>query len=118
MKKLNIYSGLISKTKNNNKNNKINTVSSQTNNINKSQSKIKNDSFRQILLKFKTQKSSLQKTPPKSLNKISGVKHLKNSKKQYYLKKDDMSEPKIIGRKNKQYNIIYKYKKQQNINKL
>ena len=29
-----------------------------------------------------------------------------------------MSEPKIIGRKNKQYNIIYKYKKQQNINKL
>ena len=80
MKKLNIYSGLISNTKNNNINNKINTVSTQTNNINKSQSKTKNDSFRQILLKFKTRKSSPHKTPPKSLNKISVIKHLKNSK--------------------------------------
>ena len=79
MKKTKMYSGIISNTKNNHLNNKINTVSSQANNINKPQSRTKNNSFRQILLKFKTHKSSPYKTPPKSLNKISNNKNLKNN---------------------------------------
>ena len=105
MKKSKMYSGLISNTKNNNLNSKINTVVTHTNNINKPQSKTKNNSFRQILLKFKTQKSSPHKTPPKSLNKILGVKHLKNSNNNVILK-DNMSKPKLI---NQEINNIISY---------
>ena len=90
---------------NNNLNNKINSVVTHTNNINKPQSKTKNNSFRQILLKFKTQKSSPHKTPPKSLNKILGVKHLKNSNNNVILK-DNMSKPKLI---NQEINNIISY---------
>ena len=104
MKKPKMYSGLISNAKNNQINNKINTVSNQINNLSKPQSKTKNNSFRQILLKFKTQKSSPHKTPPKSLNKISGDKNLKNVNINNLNK--NMSKAKLI---NQEINNIISY---------
>ena len=77
MKKPKMNSGLISNLKNN-QNNKL-TTTNQINNFNKPQNKTKNNSFLQILLKFKTQKSSPHKTPPKSLNKINVDKNKKDS---------------------------------------
>ena len=106
MKKTKMYSGLITNTKNNHLNNKINIASSQTNNINKPQSRTKNNSFRQILLKFKTQKSSPHKTPPKSLNKISNNnKNFKNANVANNLNKN-LSKAKLI---NQDINNIISY---------
>ena len=101
MKKPKMNSGLISTMKNN-QNNKRNVTSSQINNFNKPQSKTKNNSFLQILLKFKTQKSSPHKTPPKSLNKINVDKNIKNSYINIELNKN-MSKAKLI---NKEINSI------------
>jgi hypothetical protein len=108
MKKTKMYSGLISNIKNNHLNNKMNAVSNQISNINNRiipQSRTKNNSFRQILLKFKTQKSSPHKTPPKSLNKISGDKNLKNANIANNLNKN-ISKTKLI---NQEINNIISY---------
>ena len=78
MKKTKIHSGLTTNMKINQINNKNNTSSNQITNLNKPQCKISNNSVCQILLKFKTQKNSPHKTPPKSLNKIYADKNLKN----------------------------------------
>ena len=70
MKKPKMYTGLIS----NIKNNKSNIIGNQIKPLNKQPTKTKNTSFRQILLKFKTQKSSphkIHKTPPKKDTNIS-----------------------------------------------
>ena len=100
MKKPKMNSNLISNMKNN-QNNK-NNISNQINNFNKPQSKTKNNSFLQILLKFKTQKSSPHKTPPKSLNKINVQKNIKDSNINIDLNKN-MSKAKLI---NKEINNI------------
>ena len=95
MKKPKMYSGLMSNNKNNYQNNKINLVSNQINHPYKPQSKTKNNSFRKILLKFKTQKCSPHKTPPKSLNKISDQKNAKNKNINNLNK--NMSKAKLIN---------------------
>ena len=95
MKKPKMYSGLMSNNKNNYQNNKINLVSNQINYPYKPQSKTKNNSFRKILLKFKTQKCSPHKTPPKSLNKISDQKNAKNKNINNLNK--NMSKAKLIN---------------------
>ena len=96
MKKPKMNSGLITNMRNNQLNNKINIITTQITNLNKPQSKTNNNSFRQILLKFKTQKSSPHKTPPKSLNKISVDKNLKNIDINIDLNKN-MSKAKLIN---------------------
>ena len=100
MKKPKMNSGLISNMKNS-LNNKINTTN-QINNFNKPQNKTKNNSFLQILLKFKTQKSSPHKTPPKSLNKINIDKNKKDPNINVNLNKN-ISKAKLI---NKEINNI------------
>ena len=95
MKKPKMYTGLIS----NIKNNKSNIIGNQIKPLNKQPTKTKNTSFRQILLKFKTQKSSphkSHKTPPKSLNKILVEKNPKNSNNNNNLNKN-MSKTKLIS---------------------
>ena len=104
MKKPKMYSGLITNIKNNHQNNKINIVTNQINDINKPQSKTKNNSFRKILLKFKTQKCSPHKTPPKSLNKILDQKNGKNKNINNLNK--NMSKAKLI---NQEINNIISY---------
>ena len=77
MKKTKIYSGLISNQKHQSKN-KTNDIFNQINILNKQILKSKNGPFHKISLKYKTQKSSPHKTPPKSLNKISNNKNAQN----------------------------------------
>ena len=96
MKKTKMYSGLISNLKNIQINNKTNIAQNQIKPSNKQSSKTKNNSFRQILLKFKTQKSSPHKTPPKSLNKILVDKNMKNVNININLNKN-MSKAKLIN---------------------
>ena len=96
MKKTKMYSGLISNLKNIQLNNKTNIAPNQMKASNKQSSKTKNNSFRQILLKFKTQKSSPHKTPPKSLNKILVDKNMKNVNININLNKN-MSKAKLIN---------------------
>ena len=99
MRKQKMNSGLISNIKHNQiNNNKMNLASNQINNFNKPQSK--NNSFLQMLLKFKTQKSSPHKTPPKSLNKIYVERNTKNSNINL---NQNMSKAKLI---NKEINNI------------
>ena len=96
MRKSKIYSGLISNTKNYQLNNKSKVVSNQINNLNKLQSKNNNNSFHQILLKFKTQKNSPHKAPPKSLNKNYDDQKLKNTNNNIITNKN-MSKAKLIN---------------------
>ena len=96
-------SGLITNLKSKQlNNNKMNIASNQINNFNKPQSKTKNNSFLQMLLKFKTQKSSPHITPPKSLNKIYVDKNIKNANINLNLNQN-MSKAKLI---NKEINNI------------
>ena len=74
MKKPKIYSGLIVNQKLQQAN-KTNDIFNQINIINKQILKSKNGPFHKISLKYKTQKNSPHKTPPKSLNKISNNKN-------------------------------------------
>ena len=74
MKKPKIYSGLIVNQKLQQVN-KTNDIFNQINIINKQILKSKNGPFHKISLKYKTQKNSPHKTPPKSLNKISNNKN-------------------------------------------
>ena len=91
-------SGLITNLKSNQlNNNKMNIASNQINNFNKPQSKTKNNSFLQMLLKFKTQKSSPHKTPPKSMNKICVEKNKKNTNINLNLNQN-MSKAKLINK--------------------
>ena len=100
MKKPKMNSGLIS----NSKNKKTNEIANQVKNLNNQPSNVKNASFRQILLKLKTQKCSPHKTPPKSLNKISVDKNIKNVYININLNKN-MSKTKLINHEIN--NIIY-----------
>ena len=82
--------------KNNQLNSKSKIISNQLNNFNKQQSKNNNNSFHQILLKFKTQKNSPHKAPPKSLNKNYDDKKMKNGNINLNVNKN-MSKAKLIN---------------------
>ena len=94
MKKPKLYSGLISNQKHLSKN-KTNDIFNQINILNKQIFKSKNGTFHKISLKYKTQKSSPHKTPPKSLNKISNNKNMQNVDLNIDLNKN-LSKAKLI----------------------
>ena len=101
MKKPKIYSGLIMNKKSQS-NNKTNEIFNQINILNKQILKSKNGAFHKISLKYKTQKSSPHKTPPKSISKISNNKNLENIDLDIDLNKN-LSKAKLI---NKELNNI------------
>ena len=94
MKKPKLYSVLISNQKHLSKN-KTNDIFNQINILNKQIFKSKNGTFHKISLKYKTQKSSPHKTPPKSLNKISNNKNMQNVDLNIDLNKN-LSKAKLI----------------------
>ena len=102
MKKPKLYSGLISNQKHLSKN-KTNDIFTQINILNKQIFKSKNGPFHKISLKYKTQKSSPHKTPPKSLNKIANNKNIQNFDLNIDLNKN-ISKAKLIT--NELSNII------------
>ena len=101
MKKPKIYSGLIMNQKSQS-NNKTNEIFNQINILNKQILKSKNAAFHKISLKYKTQKSSPHKTPPKSISKISNNKNVENIDLDIDLNKN-LSKAKLI---NKELNNI------------
>jgi len=101
MKKPKMYSGLIMNQKYQSKN-KTNEIFNQINILNKQILKSKNGPFHKISLKYKTQKSSPHKTPPKSLSKISNNKNVENTDLNIDLNKN-LSKAKLI---NKELNNI------------
>ena len=101
MKKPKIYSGLIMNKKSQS-NNKTNEIFNQINILNKQILKSKNGPFHKISLKYKTQKSSPHKTPPKSISKITNNKNMENIDLNIDLNKN-LSKAKLI---NKELNNI------------
>ena len=101
MKKPKIYSGLIMNQKSQS-NNKTNEIFNQINILNKQILKSKNGPFHKISLKYKTQKSSPHKTPPKSNSKITNNKNMENIDLNIDLNKN-LSKAKLL---NKELNNI------------